>query len=194
MKPLPLVKHRRQNQRGAALIVALIFLIVLSMLGVTVANNNTLQEKMAGNTRQRDLAFQAAEQALEVAHDVMVLGSASTSPANPKPALKKYIEDVVGGVTPGALPAGLLLNGASHDNDLAYWKETFDWSASTDSVATSGMTTGLLASAPRYVVEQMPTANFGSPATTKHYYRITARGIGKSTDAVVILQTMYEFE
>lgn len=53
-----------QSQRGVTLIIALIFLAILALLGVTVAQTAQLEERMAGNTRDRDLAFQATEAAL----------------------------------------------------------------------------------------------------------------------------------
>ena len=51
-------KALRSNQRGVTLIVALIFLAMLMLLGVTVARTSSLEERMAGNTRDRDLARQ----------------------------------------------------------------------------------------------------------------------------------------
>lgn len=56
--------HLPSGQRGVTLIVAMIFLAILALLGVTVAQTTQLEERMAGNTRDRDLAFQATEAAL----------------------------------------------------------------------------------------------------------------------------------
>jgi type IV pilus assembly protein PilX len=53
-----------ENQSGAALIVGLIFLVILTVLGVAAMQNSTLEERMAGNARDRNVAFQAAEAAL----------------------------------------------------------------------------------------------------------------------------------
>jgi type IV pilus assembly protein PilX len=53
--------HARSSQSGAALMVALIFLLVISIIAVAGVRSTTLQERMAGNTRDRNLAFQAAE-------------------------------------------------------------------------------------------------------------------------------------
>lgn len=52
------------SQRGAVLIVSLIFLLVLTILGVSSMRSTVLEEKMAGNMRDQSLAFQAAEVAL----------------------------------------------------------------------------------------------------------------------------------
>ena len=54
----------KPSQRGAILIVSLLLLLVMTLIGVTAVSTTTLQEKMAGNNRQRQLAFQAAGAAL----------------------------------------------------------------------------------------------------------------------------------
>lgn len=52
------------RQRGFALVVGLIFLLVLTILGVTALRTTTLEERMAGNLQKRTLAFQDAESAI----------------------------------------------------------------------------------------------------------------------------------
>ncbi|WP_412852280.1 PilX N-terminal domain-containing pilus assembly protein [Ectothiorhodospira shaposhnikovii] len=51
-------------QQGSALIIALVFLLLMTMVGVSALQQTTLQERMAGNLRDRSLAFQASEAAL----------------------------------------------------------------------------------------------------------------------------------
>ena len=63
----------RQTQRGAALIIGLIFLVLLTLIGVTAMQSTTMEEKMAGNMRERDRAFQGAESALRSA-ELAVMG------------------------------------------------------------------------------------------------------------------------
>jgi type IV pilus assembly protein PilX len=53
-----------RNQGGASLVVALMFLIVLTILGLVAVRSSTVQERMAGNDRDRAVAFEAAEAAL----------------------------------------------------------------------------------------------------------------------------------
>ena len=50
--------------KGVALPVALIFLLVLTVLGVSSLGTNVFEEKMAANSLNRELAFQAAEATL----------------------------------------------------------------------------------------------------------------------------------
>ena len=55
---------RPVRQRGAALFISLMFLIVLTLIGLSAANVGLMQERMAGNVRESNLAFQAAESTL----------------------------------------------------------------------------------------------------------------------------------
>ena len=49
----------RNQQRGAVLIISLIMLLVLTLLGVTSMRTTILEEKMAGNLRDKNTSFQA---------------------------------------------------------------------------------------------------------------------------------------
>lgn len=51
-------------QRGAALVVALLFLVALTLLGLAALGGNTLQQRMAYSLSETNRAFQAAESAL----------------------------------------------------------------------------------------------------------------------------------
>lgn len=57
MKSPPQI-HR---QRGIVLVVGLVFLLVLTILGVTTLRTTTLEERMAGNLMSKTMAFQDAE-------------------------------------------------------------------------------------------------------------------------------------
>jgi type IV pilus assembly protein PilX len=52
------------KQRGAVMAVSLLLLLVLTVLALTASQSTVLQERMAGNARDVDLAFQAAEAGL----------------------------------------------------------------------------------------------------------------------------------
>lgn len=55
------------SQRGMVLVVSLIFLLLLTLIGVSSMQNATLQEKMSGSVQLRNESFQFAETALRVA-------------------------------------------------------------------------------------------------------------------------------
>lgn len=63
-KPTP---APRNSQRGIALIVALVLLLVATVLGISSIRNTSLQERMSGNQYDRSLAMQAAESGLRAA-------------------------------------------------------------------------------------------------------------------------------
>ena len=74
MKPTPTQARRRQphagqshHQQGIALVVALILLVVMTLLGLSAMRSVTLEEKMAANTFDRSVSFQAAEAVLREA-------------------------------------------------------------------------------------------------------------------------------
>jgi type IV pilus assembly protein PilX len=54
----------KKKQTGVALAISLIVLLLMTILGVTNMRVNNLEEKMAGNTRDINISFQAAESAL----------------------------------------------------------------------------------------------------------------------------------
>jgi len=61
------MKHRKHNQRGAALIVGLMMLVIVTLLAVTAVSTSTTELVMAGNEQFRERAFQAAEAGIETA-------------------------------------------------------------------------------------------------------------------------------
>lgn len=155
-----------RTQRGASLLISLIFLLIMAMLGVAVANVTTLQERMAGNTRDRDLALQAAEVALLDAEDRLVDPAFRASAITFNP-----------------------LNG----NDDAFWTSCFENSSSpctatntpTTTLPTSGP--GAVAQQPEYVLERKPGIG------TVEIYRATAYAVGGSLQTVVILQAEFTY-
>jgi len=74
---LPMTSPRRE--RGAALIISLILLVLITLVGVASLRNVVLEEKMSANFYDRSLAFQAAEAGLRVGEGV-AQAQASTSP------------------------------------------------------------------------------------------------------------------
>ncbi len=53
-----------KHQSGVVLVISLIMLLALTLIGVTSSSVTGLEEKMAANTKDKNLAFQAAESAL----------------------------------------------------------------------------------------------------------------------------------
>ena len=57
------IKHR---QRGMALLVSLVFLLLLTLIGLSSMQSATLQEKMTSSVMLRNQSFQIAEAALRM--------------------------------------------------------------------------------------------------------------------------------
>ncbi|WP_371856312.1 PilX N-terminal domain-containing pilus assembly protein [Pseudomonas sp. Irchel s3b5] len=55
-----------QSERGMALLVSLVFLLLLTLIGISSMQSATLQEKMAGSVALRNQTFQSAEAVLRV--------------------------------------------------------------------------------------------------------------------------------
>ena len=69
-----------KRQRGAALIVGLVLLMVLTVLGISGMNSATLELTMAGNAQFGQDAFQAAETGIDL---VLARRTFSTVPGSP---------------------------------------------------------------------------------------------------------------
>lgn len=55
---------RIQTQKGTALIMSMVILLILTILGMAALGTSSLEQKMAGNTQEQNRAFQAAESGL----------------------------------------------------------------------------------------------------------------------------------
>lgn len=62
----------RRRQSGSALIVSLIFLLLMTLLSTSSMRTATMQERMSGNARDWNLAFQGAEASLRAAEEVLL--------------------------------------------------------------------------------------------------------------------------
>ena len=73
----------RGAQRGAALVIGLILLLVLTLLAVSGMNSASLEFVMAGNEQYRTNAFQAAEAGVEQAFAQGIFNPGTTPAAIP---------------------------------------------------------------------------------------------------------------
>lgn len=187
-----------QRQVGAALITGLIFLVVLTMIGVTAARMSTLEERMSGNMRDRSLAMQAAEMALRDAErDILGLGAAPRNPAisgitgfddectdglcdrrglppSYDGSVIKFPEFTASGVDYDELELDIAVNGVAYG----------DYTGSTN-------ITGIPDNQqPRYVIEGMRKLPSGGGEA--FYYRITVRAQGANPNTVVWLQEVFK--
>ncbi len=72
------------RQRGAALVVGLILLMVLTLLAISGMNTATLELQMAGNAQYSENAFQAAETGVEAALRTAQVNGTNTANVDPE--------------------------------------------------------------------------------------------------------------
>lgn len=58
-----------KQQRGSALIISLLILLVMTIIGISAMSSSTMEEKMAANDRNQKAIFQNAESSLMAAED-----------------------------------------------------------------------------------------------------------------------------
>lgn len=66
-----------QTQRGMVLLVTLVFLLLLTVIGLSSMQSANLQEKMAGSVSLRNQSFQTAEATLRVGESAVQLANYS---------------------------------------------------------------------------------------------------------------------
>lgn len=63
---------RQSRQQGAALLMGLILLLIMTLLGISAMRGTTLQERMAGALHEQNLALQSAESALRAGEQALL--------------------------------------------------------------------------------------------------------------------------
>ena len=74
---------RLHDQAGAALVVSMVLLVILTLLAISGMNTATTELLMAGNEKHQENAFQAAETGIERTLATGVFNPAALPPATP---------------------------------------------------------------------------------------------------------------
>lgn len=175
------IRHISQKESGVVLITALIFLMVLTMIVISALRSGTLEERMAANSRNRQVALQASEAVLHDAEDQLFSN----------PGYKSKFDSGIG---------TNLANGfyrAPVAGSTPRW-QTIDWSSSTQTLSfssTSGLSLYGVDSAPKFIVEIIspPSRSNSTVPCSKGLATVTARGVGKDSSTVFI-QIMYRYQ
>lgn len=206
-------KHTVRAQRGAVLIISLMFLVVLTLLAITSMSGTALEERMAGQYRDLNLAFQAAEAGLRDAErDLYAVGAAppaTFTPRNPPIAGRTGFGDGTDAANPSSRCTDS--SNTTYGRGLCYPRAagphppfpTADLSANSNVAVPYGLYTGatplqMVSAQPRYLIEALwsnipagPATSIGAGGATMTYYRITSRGFGANPATQVTLQEMY---
>jgi type IV pilus assembly protein PilX len=171
--------QHNSKQSGAVLFVSLILLLIMTLLGITGMQTTILEEKMAGNSRNTNQAFQSAEAALR--RSEAWLSTQATEPA----ATSTGTNDI------------WTLSAMDPDtsNSDEWWEELNSswWSSNGVSYGTtlSGINTPPLTII-EYKTFKSDTllTGTGSIPTGLTFYQVTAKGTGGSDQAKVLLQSI----
>jgi Tfp pilus assembly protein PilX len=182
-----------KQQAGAVLLTALLLLVMLALLGVNIAQTGSLEERMAGNARKHDLAFEQAEAALAYVQNNINPTTATTT-SNAIAAIPNP-----GGLTGNTCTActtGMYQINLCNPNTANYWNGTGDKDCTgtsksfTWSSASAALPLGVTAGPPWFIVERLPDTTVTSG--TQKNYRVTVYGTGDSnTKQSVILQALF---
>jgi type IV pilus assembly protein PilX len=171
VKTIRLYTQPRDAQRGVALVVALILLLLVTMIGLAGMRGTTLQERMTSNLYDRELAFQAAESALRAAETAIIADNTafqtncSSTACTTTPATT--------GITWISPSLSLGDLAAAPRYHIQYLGEGSEDSSDVDTCGGA--------------------AEYGTSGCTKtvaRYYRITARSAGGDGRAAVWLQSI----
>jgi type IV pilus assembly protein PilX len=196
----PIVSAMPPRPRGAALMVALVFMLLLAILAIGAMRSAVLQEKMVGAVRNQQLAGMGAESALRAAEFRLWSASISAQPVICGAAALGGCFSYVAGQPNAAVQAFVAASG---------W-----YSAGGTSYATQDMTTlagtqvtARLAVNPVFLIEDLgietppglgPARESGATgpktgpgSTDKHLYRITARSTGGNANSLRVVQTTF---
>jgi type IV pilus assembly protein PilX len=167
-----------RRQEGAALILALIFLLLMTLLSTSSMRTSTMQERMAGNTRDWNLGFQSAEAALRAAEEFLL-----------DTAVLPEFNDADGYYQ-------------VNSTDRPVW--TGDTPTAGGGYQAYPVDLPGTAERPKYYIEKLSSirpagtsTETGTPVEEVFYFRVTAVGYGGAVDAAdtpltaVVLSTVY---
>ncbi len=166
-------------QSGAVLAISLIMLLLLTLIGVTGTQVTTMEERMAGNTRDQNIAFQATETSLREAESWIAVQS-------PRPLTSS---------SPSSSQVWSLNSPASAGTETWWQERDVSWWSNNAVQATAALNN--VTTNPYYIIEQQYfdkdslTVGMGSDSSGRVLYRVTARGTGGNDTTRILLQSTY---
>lgn len=164
------------RQQGVVLIVGLLFLLVLTVLGLSASQGSIMQERMAGNIAEANVALQRAERTLRSVE-------------------QRLVNHIMGGSNGlGYMPPTWDKTGMEKHNCTM---SGFDWEGA--SWQSDGATGGqfFVVDLSDYMVGEMPFGSSCRPtsksggAAAGEYYIVAARGVGPAGTSESVVQSIF---
>jgi type IV pilus assembly protein PilX len=186
-----------RKQQGAVFVTGLIFLVVITMLGITAVKTASLEERMSGNLRDRNLALQAAEMGLRYAEQHIRDNDATTNVPLPVEGVTGFDAACTGGFC--YYGAGVAAPGEFANPGDPAWVTNctpncpISYTAGNvfrvNGFAYTAPALPASVPAPTYLIEGIRKAPPGGSVI--YYYRITVRAQGAKPGTVVWLQETF---
>ena len=180
-------------QRGFVLILTLIFMVVLTIMGLGLGIATTDEEKMARNFRDRDIAFAAAEAAMRDA-EIRITG-AYKSPYDLSAVSPLAYNDTCANALCDAIDSSSAKAWQPVDS-LDFYASTGTGSNSkpigdiTGSPIIKGLSSFFGDEQPRYMIERVATT-LTSDSGVVYAYRVTIQARGRLPNTRVTLQEIF---
>ena len=167
-----------QRQNGAVLIISLFILLIMTLVGITSMSTTSLEEKMAGNMRDKNIALQASEAALEDGEGW--LAALGAEPADTTSCGSPPCDVWVLNVLPNL-----------GDQSQSWWQTNAReyGAAGTKDISDVSTDPYFVIEAQSYVRDNLDSGQ--NPPTGRPFYRVTAKGTGGTDDAKAILQSTF---
>jgi type IV pilus assembly protein PilX len=174
---------RTRRQQGAVLIVSLLLLLVMTLLGLGASQSTRLQERMAGNQRDVELALQGSEASLRAAEYQLRPNMNVSERMCQTPSINCVTFD------------SLLKDGGGLPLDLA--KQTNEWWTANAELFEQPDDLSSLSQTPQYLneyygeVRDVLSGGSSYVNVVRDFYRSTGRSRGMTDSAQVIVQSTY---
>lgn len=176
---------QQHDERGTALVFALVMLLLLTLLGITAVTTSSLQEKMAGNMRDQYMAQQAGDSILRDGQSLVISQTTKPTPSCPPDSVARIWDS---DCLPGSVSATSSAN---------WWRTATDtWWLNPTYAFTSSVATGQTFQEPRFVVERIQQAPINAEIgkgkkVYRYYYRTTGWSVGATDFARGITQDVF---
>ena len=170
-------------ERGVVLVFSLFILLILAAIGLAASSTSMFQQRMSGNLIDQDVAFQSAESGLRTGEAIIeALPSLDRGTASCDASSAPCVSTI------NSVNGGVFANSA-----------TLPWGVTSPYTFSMTGFTGPR-TVPEYVIEydtNLPDTNSslgigtGQNVPGSDFYRVTARGTGRTDNAQVVVQSIY---